>query len=230
LASRPILTQLDVSDTAIDGSGLLAGNCPRSLILDGTKITDANLIAIMRAHPRICVSLKNTGITARVLQPALAAQACLSLGSGQISDEDLTNLGAARFAMLGLNGPEFTGACLPSLTQVPRLDLSNSGVTDQAFERLTNPDRVNWSSLSLAHTDVTDAVLPILPQLRLFELDLRDTKITAAGLLQHALRGRRIFIDHDQFTPAELATLRARLNVIIHEGPTSASFGLNQGR
>jgi len=56
------------------------------------------------------------------------------------------------------------------------------------------------------------------------ELDLRNTRVTAQGLLKSQLQWPRIIVGHDQFTPVELVQLGKCLSIAIDEEPSYNPF------
>ena len=93
LKSSVRLKKLDLSDTDIDGSSLVATNCPSKLNLDRTKITDANLDQILSMGFCRDVSIRSTSITAAILPSVARCQnLSLTLGEGNITEQDLINL------------------------------------------------------------------------------------------------------------------------------------------
>ncbi len=205
------LKRLDLSDTNIDGSGLTSTNCPSALNLDRTKITDANLIKIL--DKRICrdVSIRSTNVTAAILPSVIPFWGLsLRLGAGNITEQDLINLPpSTRFGRLSLNDIKFKGDFLKNgKFRFESLDLSHSGITDGALQNVVRNSYVFFMDLS--HTEITDAGLA---GLSCQAADLRHTKVTVEGIRKTQHLGR-IFIHHDQFPAAELATLR-NTNVVI---------------
>ena len=190
---------LDVSDTAVTGTALATSRCPMELNLDGTQVSDATLTAILSAGKLRRVSLARTKVTAAVL-PSLAGMA-VRLGDGPITEDDLASLNTISFMHLGLNGQQFTGKCMAiGKIQTDSLDLSNSSVTDDVV--LSFPRRYA-RFVGLAHTKIADKAVQ-----RLFarEIDLRGTRVTAAGLAAiHSYFG--IVLSHNQFSPSDMALL-----------------------
>ncbi len=102
---------LNLSDTQVTGATLLDSHCPFSLQLDGTKITDQQLLALVTSPTTWnCryVSLRRTGINWRCSATLAARSISLAVGQGAITESDFMSLVGARFERLALNGPEFT--------------------------------------------------------------------------------------------------------------------------
>ncbi len=99
---------LDLSDTQSEGAVLEHANCPSRLALDGTKITDSQLSAMLAKPSWKCdyLSLKRTPITAAVLPALSGIGLSLELGQGLITEQDLLGLSVGSFAHLALNGPD----------------------------------------------------------------------------------------------------------------------------
>ncbi|MDX1926357.1 MAG: hypothetical protein SFV81_07565 [Pirellulaceae bacterium] len=212
LLQSPVrLRKLDVSDTAINGASLVSTNCPSALNLDRTKITDANLIQILKMGFCRDVSIRSTGITAAIFPSVIPFSGLsLRLGKGNITEQDLINLPpSTRFDELSLNDAKFTGEFLRTgKFQYESLDLSGSGITDSALQNMVNFSYVYYFNLS--NTNITDAGLAALT---CQEVDLRSTKVSFEGV-KTAQHIGRILIDHNQFPAVQLAKLR-NTNVAI---------------
>ena len=205
------LKKLDLSDTDIDGSGLVSPNCPSKLNLDRTKITDANLLQILNIGICSDVSIRSTSITAAILPIVVRFRALsLTLGEGNITEQDLINLPpGTSFKHLGLNSEKFTGDFMRNRKfDFNSLDLSNSGITDSALQNWVNLSYVYFVNLS--NTNITDAGLATLS---CQEVDVRNTKVTIEGIKKATQIGR-ILIDHNQFPAEELVKLR-NTNAVI---------------
>lgn len=191
---------LDLSDTAVTGAGLATWRCPMELNLDGTQVSDATLTAMLSVGKVRRISLARTKVTAAML-PSLAGMT-VRLGEGPITEKDLANLNTISFVHLALNGKQFTGKCMAiGKIQTNSLDLSNSSVTDDVV--LSLPRLPSMRFMGLAHTKISDKAVQ-----RLFaqEIDLRDTRVTAAGLAAiHSYF--RIVLSHNQFSPRDMALL-----------------------
>jgi hypothetical protein len=135
--------------------------------------SEAEAVALRRRlqvdHPQLDVSRKLAD------RDYLEQASWLELSDSDIGDEDLARLSDRSF----LSG----------------LELSRTRVTDRGLEYLVRlPDlRV----LRLRGTAVSDAAVPLLSRMPLMTLDVRDTRITAAGVkaLREALP--KAYIDSD---------------------------------
>lgn len=214
LQNYGFLTSLDVSDTAIDGTGLLNSRCPDSVNLDGTNVTDAKLRALLTKRQCSRVSIRRTKISAGILPTLADGTMSLSLGEGLITERDLAGLRGAAFRHLSLNDKKFSGEFLgEGHVSVQTLDLSHSGVTDAALKTLGR-NRLYRMYLDLSHTAITDSGLPYIYA---HEVDLRHTMVTADGLLNAPMPADRVLIDHNQFTPRQLVLLNDRKFIIDGE-------------
>ena len=225
-------SMLDLSDTEIDGSSLRP-TLAMKLVLDGTKIKDADLTALCQTALTLPIaattpmgmpftpvvqhfSIKNTQITANCLS-ALPAGTSLSIVGSQITEMDLESGGPMVFHRLGLNGPAFDGSCFrnPSI-KVAIVDLSHSALNDQSIVNLTKLSQVNHFDFS--HTSLTDAALPSIGQLQAYEINLRHTRITGEALLESPyLQNHRIIVSRTMFKPESIVKARSKPFIAIDE-------------
>lgn len=208
LQCRFALSKIDVSDTAIDGSCFAVGLPPAQVVLDGTQVTDANLLTLIDRPPVRGISIRRTNISPAVL-PAIAKRGLgLMLGEGLISERDLSDLGKGTYEFLCLNDKKFTGACLGQGIYTSYLDLSHSGVTETTLKSLP---RKYYNHINLSDTAIKD---PGYAASQCFELDLRRTNVTVSSL--RSLQNTRLIIGSDQFLPWQLASLPT-VNIHIDE-------------
>ncbi len=208
LSSERYFNKMDLSDTEVVGDSLANHFCPRSVVLDGTKVTDT-AIRNMLAHPSCqCgkLSLRRTQVTAAVL-PALASRPMamsLRLGHGLITEADIRSLRIASFDTLALNGPEFTGESLTARTiDYQVVDLSDSSVTDAVLKDLQVGRWIR--ALKLSNTQVTMAgVLGFSSSL----IDLRDAPLIRSKDIKHGMNISRLSLRHETCTPEEIVSLR----------------------
>ena len=115
---------------------------------------------------------------------------------------------------------------LHQLTTLQQLDLSGSGVTDEALAGVTG--LANLVTLNLSQTAITDAGLDHLTGLdKLSTLNLFGTKITDAGLEKiAALKSlKRLYVAETKVTRSAVATLRkARTDLRVDDGEEFAEL------
>jgi len=70
-------------------------------------------------------------------------------------------------------------------------------------------------TLNLANTEITDAGLVLIAKTKIGFIDLRGTKVTAAGLCESKFAGWQIFLDMNQFTPEEVRRIRNSANIVL---------------
>jgi len=210
------LSSLDLTDCKVDENGLFLSQFD-DLILDGTQVTEAGLAAKL---PSMTISqnlsFDRTALTDNIL-PSIAASRIwkLRLGETQITEQGLSAMGSSQLQHLSLNSRKFTGGCFetwkPNLNS---LDMSHSGVTDEAIARIVQLQGL--SSLELSDTVVTDACLMLLARSNLHFISISDTRVTAAGLAKFDWGYKRIGISPNQFTEAELKPLlQQRVDILI---------------
>ncbi len=130
---------------------------------------------------------------------------CLSLSGSAITDAGLTSLnGLLALQRLNLSMTGITDLSLLSVQSLTELNLWRSTITHRG---LANLACLYLEQINLGHTDITDAGLPILNQLRrLRALYLHETKVTNIGSLNlQALQ--QLWLSSTRFTDAGLANL-----------------------
>ena len=218
------LTELDLTDCEIDETAFQNAGTLYSpmLVLDGTLMSDVPFIALLSSLNCYNLSINRTALTDNILPSLALAKRVggLQLSETQITERGLANSQIQQLTRLSLNGKQFTGECFstwhPSL--LTSLDLSNSGVTDQTLANVVSlPALV---SLNLANTDITDAGLAMIAKTQIHAIDVRGTKITAAGLCDSKFSDKEIFLDINQFTSEEVRRIRKNSKVYLgHEFP-----------
>jgi hypothetical protein len=165
-----------------------------AVVLDGTKVTDADLEHIEVLAQIQELDLERTPITDAGLGnlKSLTRLQRLNLGQTQVSDAGLNHLKGMR--------------------QLRNLDLDDTQVTDTGLELLIEMPQLQ--GLGLYHTRVTDAGLEHLKKLtHLHKLILDGKKITDAGL-EH-LKGLNqleiLYLESTQVTAAGVAKLQQAL-------------------
>ncbi|MEZ6136694.1 MAG: hypothetical protein R3C53_17495 [Pirellulaceae bacterium] len=126
----------------------------------------------------------------------------LELGDDTYTDTEFSQSGIRQLYSLKLESKQFTAECFAALPMaVTKLSLSGSSVTDESLVHVGKLSGLR--SLDLSHTDVSDAAVEVLLRLSAYEVDLTDTRVSAAGIQK--LGGRYVVVAADQFTPQEMA-------------------------
>ena len=215
------LTELDLTDCDVDETAFQNTDTPHNakLVLDGTLMSDVPFIALLSSLHCSKLSINRTALTDKIL-PSLALATGvdgLQLSETHITERGLANAQIQHLTRLSLNGKQFTGECFsawrPSLLN--SLDLSNSGVTDQTLAKVVSLPSL--ALLNLANTGITDAGLALIAKTKIYAIDVRGTKVTAAGLCDSKISGKKIFLDINQFTSEEVR--RIRKNSEVYLGP-----------
>jgi hypothetical protein len=138
----------------------------------------------------------------------------LGFGDGAISEDDLPGLGAGP-PRLALMSKQFTGECFKEWHPVAMLlSLSGSGVTDSSIVHLLNLRSCRY--LDLSNTAITDASLRTLVRTSINVLDLRQTPITADGLMATPFSEQTTLrVAVGQYTASELRRLRQKLRIVV---------------
>jgi len=180
-------------------------------------MSDAPFSALLSSLNCFKLSINRTALTDNIL-PSLALATRvqgLQLGETRITERGLANAQIQHLTRLSLNGKQFTGECFsawrPSL--LISLDLSNSSVTDQTLANVVSLPALAF--LNLANTGITDAGLAMITKTQIYAIDLRGTKVTAAGLCDSKISGKEIFLDINQFTSEEVRRIRKNSKVYL---------------
>lgn len=210
--------RLDLRDTPVRGDFLASTRLSLTeLLLDGTELTNASLMANLAPRTVERLSIDRTQVDDQALPQWLPKIHGLRLGDCQITEDGLALAAPTGLSFLALNHPKYTGAGFRlwlNAGSLNQLDLSDSGVDDQTIQHLRKLQVL--SNLSLARTNITDASLDVILDLQVSELDISDTGITAEGLLQQDIGAHplwRICVAYGQFTAEELAQLRSQISV-----------------
>jgi hypothetical protein len=176
----------------------------------GTRTTDAGLV-----HAGTMTQLKYLGLRGtRVTDAGVADLRGLTnlegiyLGETQVTDAGMIHLQAmTKMKYPRLNHLAITDAGLAHLAPLQELEsllLSGTSITDAGLVHLQRLPKLK--RLLLSETAVSDAGVPILEQLSLEELDVRDSRITAEGAhrIGHALPNCTIDVGTSAL-PAETA-------------------------
>jgi hypothetical protein len=225
----PDLLELHLCGTLLtDGSFQYLGRLKalKKLDMNGTKVTSEALLEFTRLHPNIEFSTKasNANWTSVGMQTAAnrggnfntaATEFPLSLEGCKLNDDDLQVIltESLNICRLNLRDTDVTNDSMrivavtiqPS-TWFQVLNLADTEVGDEGLINLAGCDSVQ--TLILRGTRVTDKGLAVLSGKHLRHLDLRDTLITDAGLLQRFRNGA--------FT--RLQILRLRGTRVTHKG------------
>ncbi len=222
---------LDISGNPVAGHGLAKMKI-YELVAHDVPLTDDGLRAFL-GDPNTSVNtlvISNTRLTDASATLLLGVEE-LHLGDGTISDDALA-ANATSLHTLGLHGKQFTGESLHELVtniNVQYLDLSGSGVTDQALIDLGASLRqanAHILGLGLADTEITDRGIQGLDNSGISELDLRRTGVTAAGVSEMQMQ-YSLYVDLNQFTPQQLDMLRQHHRVVVGREPWWSNFDDN---
>lgn len=220
LVKLPSLQWLDLRGTTTCGVGIRGYRSLYTLQLDNTIVDDAGVAGLKDSHQLHSFSLSSTPITDGVFEYIRNFD---HLGFLNVSHTSVTDAGVERISHLtqleSLDASEtsITGVgfrAWDSQSRLSTLNLAGTAIDDEGVRYLRNIPKLE--TLSLARTEVTDACLPQLALLPLSDLDLRQTNVTAGGILAHSwpwLKRLRLVVG--QFTEAELSQLKQRLSVEI---------------
>lgn len=173
-----------VTDTGLQAVARLPGLI--SLLLKRCPITDEGLAAI-HGHPALryvyledC-RISDAGIEHLIDLPDLHQ---LSLCGTQVTDAGLQRLSKAPLLwQLHLKRTAVTGAGLQALAQAPMLkELALDGTEIGDAEMAILAAMPKLETVSLAGTKVTDQGMATLASARLSKLDVRNTRVTKAGV------------------------------------------------
>ncbi|MFO1062886.1 MAG: hypothetical protein U0892_03310 [Pirellulales bacterium] len=203
--------ELDVSYTTIDGSGLIkAPNSLRQIVLDGTKLSQANFEALTK-NPDISLSICETEVE---LTPEVTDldSIRLRIGGGAITESQLLLLGNGRFSYLSVRDRAFSGSFIKNGNLSYRvLNLSNSAITDAILKQ---QQIMGVESLDVSYTDLSDKCLTAFDRLTALQLNVRGTKITADGLMESSIAPQTVInVAPTQFSPEDMVQLRERFKI-----------------
>lgn len=178
------------------------------LDVSGTNFSDAD-IGILDAFPRLTtIDVSETSITAAGLEQLVVHRNVRELGASELDipwNDFVTALSKSAISGLKIGGPSLTPDRLASLMAavppIAKLNLANSPIDESALKYIGSVVDLNLDGtqisdqafskfiakttaldLSVANTNLTDAVLPALSDVPFTSLDLSGTKITDAGL------------------------------------------------
>ncbi len=220
--SGPI-DKLDLTDCDLNAQSLwlLTDRRYDALTLDGTPLTDAMLAPLL---PKLTVrelSFDRTQVTDAIFPDLATAKGVtgLVLGETRITEAGLAASALTTMHYLSLNSPQFNGSCFAiwKPKDLRSLDMRGSAVTDQAIFDIMQLPSVKY--LDLSQTSITDAALPALTQMKLRQLDLSHTRVTAVGLAQSDFGIAQVHLSLDQFTAAQYKQIRRAVNVTFEPMP-----------
>lgn len=165
-----------------DGMGDLG-----ELRLTKTKITDAGLDHLKNCGKLQFLDLHHTVVGDAGLEKlaGLTALQHLGLSGTKVTDQGLRHLKGMKIRHLNLDFTVIGDAGLDhlaGLTTLEDLRLTKAKITDDGLAKLKG--LTNLKKIDLHHTAITDAGLKHLAGLRLKEVGVSGTKVTAAGLQQ----------------------------------------------
>ncbi len=201
---------IDVSNTSITGDFLASlADCDR-LVLDSTNITDEKFSSLPAGTEIRHLSIRNTPITLKALQPFLPRIPKITIGEGPLTEADIGFI-CRQVDSVKVDRPDFVGhQLIASPWQMSKLDVSGTAFDDQSVRDLASSG-IGIGTLNLANTNVTDACLQDIAKLSTTEIDISGTSITASGINQQEghLDFVQLRVAVGQFTEAELSTLRS---------------------
>lgn len=187
-----------------------------TLKMDQVPVDDMAILQLLGHGLPVGLELGKTRISIHGLESILNAATSVILKEGSFDEVQLAQIPpvtSLSLWSLGLNSPAFTGQFLSGWTQLPQvLSFAKSAMTDQELANLPATYQP-LQSLDLTDCPITDASLEKIAELNPRSLVLRDTRVTAQGLLQSKLQKTLIFLNQDQFTPAEWKQLNQNLNI-----------------
>ncbi len=176
--------------------------------IDSMDLTDAIFDQFVKKHPNLkAISLSHTPLTGKSVASlgTLASLQTMTIGPGTgITEEDLANQQPS-VRILRVHDPSIQGKFLNSISPtVQVLDLSNSGVNDDAILKLSPEASSNLYQINLSNTAISYKSLGYLSKLSIGEIDLCGTKITSNEIinLQPSFPSRLI-VDPGQFSRGE---------------------------
>jgi hypothetical protein len=215
--------RLNLSETKCTGTGLGQLTGTLSLVLDGTSADDSAIKQLLASNKALChLSLRNTQVTDALL-PTLQQTPSLTeleIGEGKITRDGLLAVAFAPPERLALNSKKFDATLFAEWhPSIRRLDMSESGVSDQDVANLKNVRGL--TELSLARCNVSDACLPKLVTLGVTKIDLTGTQVTAAAVAKLFPKTTVVYLSAEQCQPEQLSTpdpdgrlrIGARMNI-----------------
>ncbi len=213
---------LDLSNTQIDGSGLMQLKDVYRLSLDQVAIDDAQLQAFMKQHPKVVdLSLRDTQVTDASLHCLGGIESLNLSGAGVTMDGLLEH--EINAMHLGLNGKHFDGTLFAPRPEesplanriwaIEQLDMRASGLCDRDVHHLANIKGLML--LDVSDCELTDAALPSLALLGLTYIDITGTKISGPAALK-ALSPCNIYLAEAQCT-AEILENQENWNLWIDQ-------------
>jgi hypothetical protein len=192
-----------------------------SLSLSSPKVTDAGLTKL-RLPPdvhELILDLPAVTDAGIVSLPALPNLTSLVLNVVDVGEAGINHLVAGgKLEQLRIYGGHLGDACLPAIGKNVnlryRLHLAGRPITDAGLAYVAG--LVNVGAVDLSGTQVTDAGLRHLQQMRLQYLNLKGTRITGAGL-QHLQPNylREIDLSDTQVTDEGLKHLQGMKRLMI---------------
>ncbi len=187
-----------------------------NLTIDQVPIDDAALIQLLSHGVPISLELGQTQVSVQGLERILNTATAVTLKEGSFDEGQLAGIPpvtALSLSSLSLNSTALTGQFLSNWRQLPQaLSFAKSAMTDRELASLPNSFQPTHS-LNLSDCPITDASLEKIEELNPRSLILWNTRVTAKGLLQSKLQKTLIFLNQDQFTPAQWKQLIQSMNI-----------------
>ena len=256
LISRRRVLRLTLGEHASDEGLVYYRDCSRLevLHLDQAPITDAGF-AELEHFPRLqSLTLEDTEVTDAGLLHlrSLRRLDSLSLRGDALTGSGIVHLGnhgsLRKLSLVGTTFGDKEGSVLESFHNLHSLDVSSTQITDQCLQRLGGLQQLN--SLTAHGTRITARDLPHFPNLgvlgldetqfddesvgsltrhgSLWNLSLKKTKITNAGLKELAKIQRLMFLgvsgtDIDDVGVRELRNIRGLLGIHLSDTRVTGS-------
>jgi hypothetical protein len=209
---------LDISRNPIHGA--IFSEKPNTqylnLTIDQVPIDDTALIQLLSHGVPTSLELGQTQTSIQGLERILNTATGVTLKEGSFDERQLAGIPpvtALSLSSLSLNSTAFTGQFLSNWPQLPQaLSFAKSAMTDRELASLPVSFQP-MQSLNLTDCPITDASLEKIAELNPRSLILWNTRVTAKGLLQSKLQKTLIFLNQDQFTPAEWKQLIQSMNI-----------------
>lgn len=192
----------------------------RTLDLSETNVNDAALSSIAKLTTLQSLTLRETKITHPPLSELSRLKKLyrIDLSDNPIDDEGIrqlvrsTSLVAIDLSCTKVNGSGFANWQFASRSQ--EIILDRTLIDDDGVKSLNAIGETD--TLSLTHTNVTDACLPHLAQIVINDLYIGGTQITFAGLINSGLPSvSMLHVATGQFTPPQIAQLKKQLGIRV---------------
>jgi hypothetical protein len=214
------LKSLDLSETSVDGSGL-GHHRLTQLQLRDTFVNDATVKLLGKRLDLQSLDLDNTAVTD---DSVAFIREWRRLGGLIISSTAITDAGLAQLdtltelMILDISRTPITGAGFQtwdSTCVLGMLVANGSSLEDRQLEHLKKFAHLH--SLQAAKTPLSDAGLLSLSKSTIMTLNLKQTRVTASGILAHAWPHlESLHFDIGQISDADVSRLRQKLGIKVY--------------